>query len=254
MKIVISPAKTFDFEPQNLNIEASQPKFTKYSSELIEICKNFQSLDLQKLMKVSADIASLNVSRYKTWQIEHNLHNSKMAVFAFRGDVYRGLDADNLSTKALGFAQNHLRILSGLYGILQPLDLIQPYRLEMGTKLANANGKTLYDFWGDLITKTINQEENKLLINLASDEYFKVIKPSLLKCKIVKPVFLDAKQPGEFKQIGLYAKKARGLMTRFILENEITKAEDLKDFDYENYSFDAKNSDADNLIFKREHF
>lgn len=200
-------------------------------------------------------IAQLNVARFRDWQPEFNFSNARQAIFAFKGDVYTGLDAYDLSAQDLEFAQTHLRMLSGLYGLLRPLDLMMPYRLEMGTKLANARGHNLYEFWGDQITQLVNadlaQANSELLVNLASDEYYKSVKESKVKAEIIKPVFLDQKN-GKYKVISFYAKKARGLMARYIIQNQLNDAEDLKSFNTDGYYFDAASSMKGELVFKRD--
>lgn len=214
MLAIISPAKTLDFESVVRNLPVSQPHLTDYSEQLIEICRQLSPQDLSSLMSISDKLAGLNAARFAEWTKSHNEKNSRAAIWAFKGDVYTGLDADSLSDEDVQFAQRHLRMLSGLYGLLKPLDLMQPYRLEMGTKLANPKGKDLYAFWGNIITQSVQQaldeQGDRILINLASDEYYKSVKESQLEAQIVKPVFLDNKN-GKYKVVSFYAKKARGL-------------------------------------------
>ena len=197
MLAIISPAKTLDFESAVRNLPVSQPHLTDYSEQLIEICRQLSPQDLSSLMSISDKLAGLNAARFAEWTKSHNEKNSRAAIWAFKGDVYTGLDADSLSDEDVQFAQRHLRMLSGLYGLLKPLDLMQPYRLEMGTKLANPKGKDLYAFWGNAITQSVQQaldeQGDRILINLASDEYYKSVKESQLEAQIVKPVFLDNK-------------------------------------------------------------
>ena len=197
MLAIISPAKTLDFESAVRNLPVSQPHLTDYSEQLIEICRQLSPQDLSSLMSISDKLAGLNAARFAEWTKSHNEKNSRAAIWAFKGDVYTGLDADSLSDEDIQFAQRHLRMLSGLYGLLKPLDLMQPYRLEMGTKLANPKGKDLYAFWGNIITQSVQQaldeQGDRVLINLASDEYYKSVKESQLEAQIVKPVFLDNK-------------------------------------------------------------
>ncbi len=197
MLAIISPAKTLDFESAVRNLPVSQPHLTDYSEQLIEICRQLSPQDLSSLMSISDKLAGLNAARFAEWTKSHNEKNSRAAIWAFKGDVYTGLDADSLSDEDIQFAQRHLRMLSGLYGLLKPLDLMQPYRLEMGTKLANPKGKDLYAFWGNIITQSVQQaldeQGDRILINLASDEYYKSVKESQLEAQIVKPVFLDNK-------------------------------------------------------------
>ena len=255
MLAIISPAKTLDFETPTPQFAFSQPNLTAYSQELIEICQQFSPAELGSLMSISDKLASLNVARFAEWQLDHNETNAKAALFAFKGDVYTGLEAETLSREQVEYAQKHLRMLSGLYGLLKPLDLMQPYRLEMGTKLANPKGKDLYTFWGNIITEHLQQaldeQGDSVLVNLASDEYYNAVKPKNLNATIVKPVFLDEKN-GKFKQISFYAKKARGMMVRFILTEQPTEIEQLKTFNYGGYWFDEESSTATELVFKRE--
>jgi cytoplasmic iron level regulating protein YaaA (DUF328/UPF0246 family) len=206
-------------------------------------------------MTVSEKIANLNVERFRDWNIEFDFSNARQAMFAFKGDVYTGLDAYHLNDKNIAFAQQHLRMLSGLYGLLRPLDLMMPYRLEMGTKLKNSRGHNLYEFWGSLITDQINQDlaeiDAKVLVNLASDEYYKSVNEKKIQAEIIKPVFLDQKN-GKYKVISFYAKKARGLMAKYLIENQLSQVEQLKVFNSEGYYFDAESSSNNELVFKRD--
>ena len=255
MLAIISPAKTLDFESAVKNFPVSQPHFTDYSEQLIEVCRKLSPQDLSSLMSISDKLAGLNAARFAEWTKIHNENNSRAALFAFKGDVYTGLDADSLSKDDVAFAQSHLRMLSGLYGLLKPLDLMQPYRLEMGTKLANPKGKDLYAFWGNVITQAVQQaideQGDNVLINLASDEYYKSVKENQLKAKIIKPVFLDNKN-GKYKVISFYAKKARGLMCRYLIQNRLTDIEQLKEFDLGGYWFDSASSTETEFVFKRD--
>ena len=255
MLAIISPAKTLDFESAVKNFPVSQPHFTDYSEQLIEVCRKLSPQDLSSLMSISDKLAGLNAARFAEWTKIHNENNSRAALFAFKGDVYTGLDADSLSEDDVAFAQSHLRILSGLYGLLKPLDLMQPYRLEMGTKLANPKGKDLYAFWGNVITQAVQQaideQGDNVLINLASDEYYKSVKENQLKAKIIKPVFLDNKS-GKYKVISFYAKKARGLMCRYLIQNRLTEIGQLKEFDLGGYWFDSASSTETEFVFKRD--
>ena len=255
MLAIISPAKTLDFESAVKNFPVSQPHFTDYSEQIIEVCRKLSLQDLSSLMSISDKLAGLNVARFAEWTKIHNENNSRAALFAFKGDVYTGLDADSLSEDDVAFAQSHLRMLSGLYGLLKPLDLMQPYRLEMGTKLANPKGKDLYAFWGNVITQAVQQaideQGDNVLINLASDEYYKSVKENQLKAKIIKPVFLDNKN-GKYKVISFYAKKARGLMCRYLIQNRLTEIEQLKEFDLGGYWFDSASSTETEFVFKRD--
>lgn len=254
MLAIISPAKTLDFTPLAQNFSFSQPELTAYSQQLIEICQRLTPAEIGSLMSISDKLASLNAARFAEWQLEHNEANAKAALFAFKGDVYTGLAAESLSAAEVAYAQRHLRMLSGLYGLLKPLDLMQPYRLEMGTKLANPNGKDLYHFWGEIITQHLQQaidlQGDNILVNLASDEYFGAVMPKKLNARIIKPVFLDEKN-GKYKVISFYAKKARGMMVRYLLQTQPTAVEQLKGFDLGGYGFDEALSSADELVFKR---
>ena len=255
MLAIISPAKTLDFESAVKNFPVSQPHFTDYSEQLIEVCRKLSPQDLSSLMSISDKLAGLNAARFAEWTKIHNENNSRAALFAFKGDVYTGLDADSLSEDDVIFTQSHLRMLSGLYGLLKPLDLMQPYRLEMGTKLANPKGKDLYSFWGNVITQAVQQaideQGDNVLINLASDEYYKSVKENQLNAKIIKPVFLDNKN-GKYKVISFYAKKARGLMCRYLIQNRLTDIEQLKEFDLGGYWFDSASSTETEFVFKRD--
>lgn len=255
MLAIISPAKTLDYQSSVPKFAFTRPHLTDYSQRLIDICRQLTPIDIGSLMSVSDKLAGLNAARFADWQKNHNEQNSRAAIYAFRGDVYTGLDADNLTAEDLRFAQSHLRILSGLYGLLRPLDLMQPYRLEMGTKLATEKGKDLYQFWGDVITESLqealDEQGDNILINLASDEYYKAIKPSKLQAYIIKPVFLDRKN-GKYKVIGFYAKKARGLMSRYLITQRIDHIGHLKDFNLGGYRFDETASTKREWVFKRE--
>lgn len=255
MLAIISPAKTLDFTTPVSGFATSQPNLTACSQQLIEICRRLPPAELASLMSISDKLADLNVARFAEWQLEHTEQNAKPALFAFKGDVYTGLDAESLTPEQVEFAQQHLRMLSGLYGLLRPLDLMQPYRLEMGTKLANPKGKDLYAFWGEIITDALQQaldeQGDDVLVNLASDEYYGAVKPAKLRAQIIKPIFLDEKN-GKFKVISFYAKKARGMMVRFMLDTQATSPEQLKAFNYGGYWFDEECSNATEWVFKRE--
>ncbi|MEB3767798.1 peroxide stress protein YaaA [Acinetobacter sp. MD2] len=255
MLALISPAKTLDYQTALPTDQFTQPRLLTDSAELIDVTRQLSASQIASLMSVSEKIAQLNAARFQDWQPELSFANARQAIFAFKGDVYTGLDAYALNEHQLEFAQQHLRMLSGLYGLLRPLDLMMPYRLEMGTKLANGRGENLYRFWGDKITQLINQDladaNTDLLLNLASDEYYKAVKESQIQAQIIKPVFLDQKN-GKYKVISFYAKKARGLMARFMIEHQIQRAEDLKSFQSEGYYFDANNSSEQELVFKRD--
>ena len=255
MLALISPAKTLDYESSLPTDQHTQARLLEHSQELIEVASKLSATEISILMSVSEKIANLNVGRFRDWQPEFDLSNARQAIFAFKGDVYTGLDAYNLKDHDISYAQEHLRMLSGLYGLLRPLDLMMPYRLEMGTKLANSRGHNLYEFWGHTITELINYDlaaaNSELLVNIASDEYYKSVKENKIQAEIIKPVFLDQKN-GKYKVISFYAKKARGLMARFIIENQIDRVEDLKGFNTEGYYFDAESSLKGELVFKRD--
>ncbi|RTE85564.1 MULTISPECIES: peroxide stress protein YaaA [Gammaproteobacteria] len=255
MLFVVSPAKNLDYETPGPVSEYTQPELLKPAQELINICRELSPQQLGSLMSISDKLAGLNAARFQEWSTPFTTDNAKQAVFAFNGDVYTGLDANSLSGNTWEYGQKHMRILSGLYGTLKPLDLMQPYRLEMGTKLQNPRGKDLYTFWGDTITASLNQalEEinSKVLVNLASNEYFKSVKPKALNAEIITPIFKDTKN-GQLKVISFYAKKARGLMARFILEKQPKSVEDLKAFNSAGYEFDANLSKGNELVFRRE--
>jgi cytoplasmic iron level regulating protein YaaA (DUF328/UPF0246 family) len=255
MLILVSPAKTLDFETPPLTKEASQPDFLSHSQELIDQLKKMPAPKVGKLMNISDKLAQLNAERFKSWQLPLTPENSKQCLFAFQGDVYIGLDASTMKKTDINFAQKHLRILSGLYGVLRPLDLIFPYRLEMGTKLVNKRGKNLYHFWGDNITDSINTElssrKKPLVVNLASNEYFKVVNAHKLNAPLVSPVFRDKKN-GEYKLISFFAKKARGMMSRFIIDNRLKNADDLKAFDIAGYKYNKKYSTEFEPVFTRD--
>jgi cytoplasmic iron level regulating protein YaaA (DUF328/UPF0246 family) len=254
MLIVLSPAKTLDFEsPIKVN-KTTEPDFIPRSAELISTLRTMPPAQIGSLMSISDSLAQLNVARYASWSKKFTPDNSRPAMLAFDGDVYEGLDARSLSARQLDWAQKHLRILSGLYGLLRPLDLMQPYRLEMGTRLATKRGKDLYAFWGDQITEALNESltaaKAQALVNLASEEYFKSVKPAKLDRPVITPVFEEWKGGG-YKIVSFFAKRARGLMARYAIENKLTKPEQLKDFDSEGYGFDAKASNESRWIFRR---
>jgi hypothetical protein len=255
MLMVISPAKTLDFDTASVTQTHTQPRFLDQSSSLIETLRTYSVNDIASLMKLSDKLAGLNVARYASWQPPFDLNNAKQAVLAFKGDVYTGLDAETLDEQGFEFAQVHLRILSGLYGVLKPLDLMQPYRLEMGTKLNNAAGKDLYAFWGSQLRESLEQEPalaDKVLINLASNEYFKAVNAKSLSARVITPVFKDWKN-GQYKMISFYAKKARGLMTRYVIDHKLEEPEALKGFDYEGYRYSEEMSKKDEWVFIRDH-
>jgi uncharacterized protein len=255
MLIVLSPAKTLDFETPPATDAHTVPDFIAHSAELVGILKRHSPAQIGKLMSISDTLAALNAERFASWTTRFSFDNAKQAILAFNGDVYEGLDAPSLKPKQLDYAQSHVRILSGLYGVLRPLDLMQPYRLEMGTKLSNPRGKDLYAFWGTTVTDALNEEIERrkagALVNLASDEYFRAVKSKLLKAPVITPVFEDWKN-GKYKVISFYAKRARGLMARHAAVKGIRQPEKLKAFDSEGYAFDAANSSETTWVFRRK--
>lgn len=254
MLIVVSPAKTLDYETPPKTKVFTTPDYLDDSQELIHRLRRFSSLDIAELMKVSKKIADLNFDRYEAWNKKFTPNNAKQAVLAFKGDVYTGLDAETLSSKDLKFAQQHLRILSGLYGLLRPLDLMQAYRLEMGTSLDTDRGKNLYEFWDLTVTEGLNKQLKKIksntLINLASNEYFKSVKPRDLNAEIITPTFKEYKG-GDYKMIGIYAKKARGMLSRYIIQNQLSDPEDIKQFNEDGYKFNNSLSKGNTWVFSR---
>ena len=255
MLLVISPAKTLDFETEPTTQEFSQPEFLKESKKLISDLKKLNPAEVSSLMKISDKLGTLNYLRFNEWKTPFNLKNSKQALLAFKGDVYTGIEAETFSKQDLKFAQKHLRILSGLYGVLKPLDLMQAYRLEMGTQFENKQGKDLYEFWGAKLTEQINKDlktsKSKVLINLASNEYFKSLQADDIDAEIIVPVFKDFKN-GKYKIISFYAKKARGLMSAYIIKNRLKKPEDIKAFDVDGYKFSKSESNGNNWVFLRK--
>ena len=255
MLMVISPAKTLDYDTPPVIEQSTQPRFVEHSVELIDVLREKSPQDIAKLMSLSDKLASLNVARYGSWERESTLQNAKQALLAFKGDVYTGLNAEDFSADDFAFAQQHLRMPSGLYGLLRPLDLMQPYRLEMGTKLANARGKDLYAFWGERISQWLNEDlaaqGDEVLLNLASQEYFGAVKPKALNARIIDTVFKDQKN-GQYKIISFYAKKARGLMARYVIKERLQDPEGLKDFNLDGYRFDAVSSSENQLVFLRD--
>ncbi|WP_291782480.1 peroxide stress protein YaaA [Cecembia sp.] len=236
MITIISPSKTLDLSSTNVNIR-TQPEFLSQTMELVAIMKEKSTDDLMKLMGVSEKLAALNEERYKNFKKSFGPENAKQALLAFKGDVYTKINVGNFNDEDYAFAQKHLRILSGLYGLLKPMDLIQPYRLEMGIRLENKKGKNLYEFWGQRIAKGINEVANGTpIINLASQEYFKAVDSEALKSEVITPVFKEFRN-GKYKVIGLFAKQARGLMTDFVIKNRILEPEKLKTFNEGKYEF-----------------
>tara|TARA_R100001143_G_C3358995_1_gene134347 strand:- start:1955 stop:2728 length:774 start_codon:yes stop_codon:yes gene_type:complete len=255
MLIVLSPAKTLDYESPLRTRKFTQPAFLDDSEKLVKTMRKYSPDDISELMHVSAKIAELNFSRYLDWEQPFSPENARQAIFAFKGDVYTGLEVQQFKAADLDFAQKHLRILSGLYGLLRPLDLMRPYRLEMGIKLKNSRGNTLYDYWSDQVTAAVNEvlqsQKDKLLVNLASNEYFKVLDKSGLQGKLVTPVFKDYKN-GQYKVISFFAKKARGLMAAHAIRKRAKSLADLQSFNAEGYRFSKKDSDESKLVFLRK--
>ncbi len=249
MLVVISPSKTQDFSTPDIHDHTLTRQLNE-SKVLVDILKRKTQDELAKLMSISEKLAKLNYDRFQDFSTPFDFSNAKQALLAFKGDVYTGINVPNLSKKDLEFAQGNLRMLSGLYGVIRPLDLIAPYRLEMGTKLANPKGKNLYEFWGDKISQVLNEDESEVIINLASNEYFKGIDQKALKAKIINIAFKEYKGD-KYKIIGIYAKRARGLMVQFMLKNRITNPQDLKAFKMEDYRFREDMSDAETWVFTR---
>lgn len=253
--MVISPAKTLDFESPAKTRVATAPDYLSRSQALVEELRGLSPADLSGLMGISDKLGELNFERYLNWHTPFDKDNAKQAVLAFKGDVYTGLDAESFSSDDFKFAQKHLRILSGLYGLLRPLDLIQPYRLEMGTRFANSKGDNLYQFWGSALTDAVNTQLKKaksgVLLNLASNEYFKALQPGDLQAEIITPVFKDLKN-GKYKIISFYAKKARGLMAAYVIKHRITDVDDIKKFKSEGYRYNASMSTAREWVFTRD--
>lgn len=255
MLFLLSPAKKLDYDsPLAADYEFEQPLFVAQATELIEVLKTKSEQEIADLMKLSDSLASLNVERYQAWEPSFDQSNSRQAILAFNGDVYEGLEASTLNQKQLAWTNQHVVILSGLYGVLRPLDLMRPYRLEMGTRLATERGKNLYEFWDGQIADYLNQrlaeQKNPLVINLASEEYFKAVKKDVLKYPVVQCVFKEERD-GAYKIISFSAKRARGLMCRYAIENGIDDLEGLKQFNLEGYSYDEASSSEDSLVFLR---
>jgi len=255
MLLVVSPAKKLDFESPLATTQFTQPTLLEQSQLLINDCIKLSPADIASLMKLSDKLAGLNAARFGEWKPPFTTDNARQAILSFNGDVYTGLDAQSFNDNDFDFAQQHFRILSGLYGLLKPLDLIQAYRLEMGCKLSNIRGENLYHFWGDIITNELNSalkaQGDNILVNLASTEYFKSVKKKSLDAEIITPAFKDWKN-GQYKMISFYAKKARGLMARYIIQNKITKVEQLKDFDLAGYQYSESFSKGNDWVFTRK--
>ena len=255
MLLVVSPAKKLDYNSVLATQNYTQPALLEHSQLLINRCVELSPAQIASLMKLSDKLAGLNAARFGQWSMPFTPENSRQAVLAFNGDVYTGLDANSFSEADFSFAQQHFRILSGLYGLLKPLDLMQAYRLEMGTKLSNMRGDNLYQFWGDIITNELNkalaEQGDDVLINLASNEYFKSVKKKALKARIITPAFKDWKN-GQYKMISFYAKKARGLMARYIIQNKINNVEQLKDFDLAGYQYNDSLTQGNDWVYTRK--
>jgi hypothetical protein len=255
MLVVVSPAKNLDYDSLLTTQKHSQPALLDHSQILIDRCKQLSPANISSLMGISDKLAGLNAARFGEWQQPFTTDNARPALLAFNGDVYTGIDAKTLTEQDFDYAQQHLRILSGLYGLLKPLDLMQAYRLEMGSKLDNERGANLYQFWGDIITEALNtalaEQGDNILVNLASNEYFKSVKKKSFTGDIITPAFKDWKN-GQYKIISFFAKKARGLMARYIIENQINQPEDLKGFDVAGYQFSGEFSQGNEWVFTRK--
>ena len=254
MLILLSPAKSLDYETPVEGISHTQPQFVSQSAQLIEVLKTQSPVQIASLMDLSDNLAALNVARYEAWRPKFTAKNSKQAILAFNGDVYDGLDAKTLKGKDLDWAQDHVCILSGLYGVLRPLDWMQAYRLEMGTALANPRGKNLYQFWDTSIAAYLNdrlsQDKAPVVVNLASQEYFKAVDTKVLKARIIECVFEDYKG-GKYKVISFFAKRARGLLARYAIQKQIKNPEKLKEFNSDGYGFVADASNENRWVFRR---
>ncbi len=259
MLYVISPAKNLDYETPAVTEQYTQPELLDDAQELAQVCKTLTPQDLSSLMHISDKLAGLNVARFEQWQPEFTTDNAKQAVLAFNGDVYTGLEAESFSESDFEYAQSHLRILSGLYGLLKPLDLMMPYRLEMGTKLENPRGTNLYQFWGDIITNKLNEvvdsananSDSPYLVNLASTEYFKSVKKKQLNATIITPTFKDWKN-GQYKMISFFAKKARGMMVQYLIKNKVETLDELLKFNMDGYVYNEELSKPDAPCFTRK--
>ena len=255
MLFLLSPAKALDYDTPAGAVPHTQPLFVQQAAELIAVMREKSPQEIATLMKLSDALSSLNAARYEAWSPQFTAQNAKQAALAFNGDVYEGLNAKTLNTTQFAWAQAHVCILSGLYGVLRPLDWMQPYRLEMGTKLATRKGKNLYQFWGPQIADYLNQraaaDVSPVIVNLASEEYFKAVDRKALKARVVTCVFEEFRDD-KYKIISFMAKRARGLMVRYAVENQVTVIDRLKDFDAEGYGFDASASGLDRLVFRRK--
>ncbi len=255
MLIVVSPAKSLDFDTKARTRRFTEPQYLDESTELVDQLRQLRPEDFSELMHISSDLGELNFQRYANWQTPFDLKNAKQALYAFKGDVYIGMEAERFSTADINFAQKHLRILSGLYGLLRPLDLMQPYRLEMGSRFKNKRGKNLYEFWGQKLTDNLNelleQEKKPVLLNLASKEYFSALKPAALNAEIISPVFKDFSN-GKYKILSFFAKKARGSMAAWLIQNRIKNPNKLKDFSVEGYRYSDDESTRAQPVFLRD--
>ncbi len=255
MLFLLSPAKSLDYDTPLGDLPHTQPLFTKQSAELIELLRGYTPAQIAELMDLSDQLAGLNVARYQAWSPKFTAKNSRQAVLAFNGDVYDGLDAKSLQAEDLAWAQEHVCILSGLYGVLRPLDWMQPYRLEMGTALKNPQGQNLYKFWGSRIAAYLNErlqaDKTPVVVNLASQEYFKAVDTKVLKARVIECVFEDWKG-GQYKVISFYAKRARGLMARYAISQRLTTPKQLEKFKLDGYAYEAKASEPDRLVFRRK--
>lgn len=255
MLMVVSPAKDLDSNPVSVKLATTMPALLPQASKLAAICKQLSPAELGSLMHISDKLAGLNAARFSQWRPDFSADNAKAALFMFNGDVYQGLDAASLTKPQLQFAQQHLRILSGLYGVLRPLDLMLPYRLEMGTRLKNDHGNDLYAFWQQQITDNLNSQLTELstdvLLNLASQEYFKAVKPKALQARVITPVFKDYKN-GQYKIISFFAKKARGLMARYVIQQKLTDPKAINTFNLAGYQYSKGDSTADKPVFLRQ--
>lgn len=254
MLIVISSSKILDFKPQNFLIRYTQPHFVQYSEILMDALRKLKPKQIAELLNINPSLAMLNFERYAKWNLPFTPENAKQAILAFKGEVYHGLKAWTFREEDFLYAQDHLRMISGLYGLLRPLDLMQPYRLEMGIKLKTPGNNNLYQFWGDSITHKINEAlkpmKRPVLVNLASAEYFKSVNRKLLNTPVITPEFLNSKN-GNYQAIVVYLKKARGMLSRFIIKNQISDPEDIKAFDEEGYLFNPRLSKSDHWVFTR---
>ncbi|WP_179376629.1 peroxide stress protein YaaA [Winogradskyella wichelsiae] len=252
MKLVLSPAKSLDYETKLPTTKTTEGQFLKEADQLNKVLKKKSAKDLSELMHISDNLGQLNFERNQEWELPFTQDNARPAIYAFSGDVYRGIDAYTIDTKKLDKVEDTVRILSGLYGILKPLDLVQPYRLEMGTKLPVGKNKNLYEFWQKKVTKALNEEleDDELFINLASNEYFKAVDTKALKVPVVNIVFKEFKND-KYKIVAFYAKLARGLMTRYIIDTDAKTVDDIKAFNYENYGFSDALSSKNELVFTR---